>query len=195
MARSAEAYSPTRALQPDTLSAKQPLVKTYETETRPFNERASFIPLPLSSLKEFNMALPFHTAYGPKNRVLLECPEKPFGRTKQSFRDESDINNIVARFIKTGTLEFVRKNEPRYGDVIGADFQAAQNIIATANSMFSELPAKLRGRFDNDPAAFFNFIQDPASRDEARTLGLLKPEVAPAAPAAGAPTPPPVRSA
>lgn len=128
--------------------------------------------------------LPFITAYGPKTRVLLSFPEQPHGRTKQAFRDESNINNIVAQFLKTGTLEFTRKHEPQYGDVTGADFQTAMDTILAAKSMFADLPAKLRSRFANDPAQFLDFVQDEDNREEATRLGLLKPRAPGATPLA-----------
>lgn len=124
-------------------------------------------------------ALPFKTAYGPKLSQAvtgLDCSaDHPYGRTKQAFRDESNINNIMQKFIKTGTLEFTNKNQPRYGDVTGADFQLFNNIIAAANTMFAEMPAALRNRFENDPAKFLDFVQNENNRAEATELGLLKP--------------------
>lgn len=115
----------------------------------------------------------FITAYGPKVKQQLIC-EPGFGRTKQSFKDECDINNILKRFQKTGVLDFVNKHAAQYGDVIGADFQSAMNIIAQANSMFADLPAHLRTRFENDPAQFLDFVADEKNRPEALELGLLK---------------------
>lgn len=133
-------------------------------------------------------SLPFRTAYGPKLSVTLNCLPG-VGRTKQSFAGEADVNNIVAKFIKTGTLDFARKHEARYGDVTGADFQAAQNIIATANSMFEEMPARVRARFENDPAKFLDFVQDPGNQAEAAELGLTVPSIAPGGPVATPPAP------
>jgi len=92
-------------------------------------------------------------------------------------------------------LDFVQKNEPRYGDVTSIDYQAAQLQVAAAKSMFQELPAKLRARFENEPARFLAFVEDKRNRDEARELGLLKPE-APESPEArpgAAPAPGPAK--
>lgn len=114
--------------------------------------------------------------YSTITPVNLSCPELPFGRTKQSFKDEMDINHIVKRFLKTGVLEFTRKNEPRYGDTTGIEFQAAMQTVAEAKSMFNDLPSELRARFENEPAQFLDFIQDENNYDEARKLGLLNPE-------------------
>lgn len=116
----------------------------------------------------------FRTAYSAPLRVTLECPGT--GRTKQSFKDECDINKIMARYIATGVLDFVTKHQPQYGDVTGLDFMNAQLIVAEARTMFEELPAEVRNRFDNDPAQFLDFVGDDKNREEARKLGLLKPE-------------------
>lgn len=134
----------------------------------------------------------FRTAYGERQPVRLAF-DPSTSRTKQSFKDECDVNNIMARFQRTGIVEFAQRFQARYGDVRGVDFASAMNVIAEAREMFAAMPAKLRDRFGNDPARFLEFVQDPENRDEARKLGLLKPEVkAPEpSPAAGAPAPAP----
>lgn len=96
------------------------------------------------------------------------------GKTKQSFKAEADINNIMAKYQKTGLLEAVNKIQPQYGDVVGLDFQTAMEQINLAQSMFDELPSTVRKRFRNDPADFVDFVSDPANADEAERLGLIK---------------------
>lgn len=108
----------------------------------------------------------------PRHQIFFEGP----GRTKQSFKAESDINNIMARYLKTGVLEFTQKNEPRYGDVTGFEYQSAMQIVANAKSMFNELPAELRRRFQNEPAQLLAFVQNEANRVEAEEMGLLRPQ-------------------
>jgi len=131
----------------------------------------------------------FKTAYSPKLRVQLVCSTP--GRTKQSFKDECDINNIMRKFIRTGTLDFAQRNEGRYGDCTGMEYQKAVYQVAAAKSLFNELPAELRNRFENEPAKFLEFVQDRRNEDEARELGLLKPKEASAQPEATPPAPPP----
>jgi len=46
------------------------------------------------------------------------------------------------------------------------------------------LPAKVRDRFGQDPAEFLAFLSNPENADEARRLGILKPQEA---------APPPVK--
>lgn len=133
------------------------------------------------------------SAYSSKDSVQLTCAGK--GRTKQSFKDECDINNIIKRFMKTGVLDFVAKHAPQYGDVTGLSFTMALDTVAKASDLFNDLPAKLRARFSNDPAQFFDFIQDPENREEAQRLGLLKPKDATPAPVATPVAPPPASAA
>ncbi len=106
-------------------------------------------------------------------------PRKPLiikgeSRTKQEFKDECDINNIIKRFDKTGVLEHVQENEGYYTETGELDFQAAQDIIATGNSMFEGLPSIIRKRFDNKPEKFLGFMENEENMAEAVKLGLIK---------------------
>lgn len=97
-------------------------------------------------------------------------------RAKQEFKEETDINTILRRFNITGQLpQNVRA--PVYGDFMEVhDFQTAANAIAAANEAFEEMPAEVRRRFGNDPAAFVDFCSNEANREEAIRLGLVIPE-------------------
>lgn len=109
--------------------------------------------------------------------------------TQQQFKEESDINTIVKRFMLTGEVP-ENYRAPQYGDYTDVpDFQTAMNIVRDAASNFLELPAELRARFVNDPQALLEFVGDENNRAEAIELGLLpKP---PAEPIVDAPAPAP----
>lgn len=98
-------------------------------------------------------------------------------RTRQEMKEECDINHIMSRYIKTGTIAHVNKFEGQYGDVQAIDFHAAMNTIRHAEEMFDALPAKVRVKFMNDPAAFLEFCAKPENVKDMRDLGLMKPEV------------------
>lgn len=121
---------------------------------------------------------PFKTAYGPKSSNGITFPKT--GRTMQAQQSECDINNIMAKFQRTGLIDFVNANQPKYGDVTGLDFETAVNNVAKTREWFAQLPAKWRSRFDNDPGLFLDFINDPENRPEAIQLGLIE-EAPPAA--------------
>lgn len=99
-------------------------------------------------------------------------------RTQQHFRDECDINSILQRFNVTGELP-TGSVQPQYGDFSGiTDYQSALNAVMAAQDSFLALPAKLRARFDNDPALFVDWASDEANKDEMKALGLLRQETA-----------------
>lgn len=96
------------------------------------------------------------------------------GRTKQSFKDECDINKIMNRYVKTGQLPAMQRKNPQYGDFSSAlDFQAAQDIVVKAREQFEALPAKVRSRFKNEPSEFLRFMEDPENVKEMESLGLI----------------------
>jgi len=113
-----------------------------------------------------------------KNSDLAKFVFTSPSRTKQSFRDECDINHILRQFNVTGQLP-VGSVQPQYGDFSGiTDYQSALNAVMAAQDSFLALPAKLRAKFDNDPAVFVDWASDEANKDEMKALGLLREETA-----------------
>lgn len=88
------------------------------------------------------------------------------GRTKQSFKDSADINKILRKAQKAGTLSHLQKFEGVYGDFSDFDYQEAQIMLARGKSIFDELPSEVRNEFGNNPASFFQYVNDPANKDE-----------------------------
>lgn len=97
------------------------------------------------------------------------------GRTKQSFKDETDVNQIIQKHTRMNTLSHLEQWGGQYGDLASFDFQDAQNQIAHANSMFEQLPASVRNTFSNSPELFFEYVNDPENEDD---LATKLPELA-----------------
>lgn len=114
-----------------------------------------------------------HTSFDRPGRQQLTFTGP--GRTKQSFKDECDINIIMARYEQSGVLEHINQNGPRYLDVSAFDYQDAMLTVAAANSLFEELPARLRDKFGNDPAQLLAFVHDPKNLDESVKMGFIDP--------------------
>lgn len=129
----------------------------------------------------------FLSAYSVKGRHQVDTTSSP-SLTKQSFKQECDVNFILSKYQRTGLLDFVNRNEPRYGDASAVDFQDALDTVNRARDMFAELPSKMRRRFDNDPAALLAFLQDERNRSEAIELGLVTPPALSEAPPVGEPS-------
>lgn len=105
------------------------------------------------------------------------------GMTRQEFERECNINQIMSKYQKSGVVDHITKHSPFYGDYDPIDFQTALNTIKDGEAMFAELPSAARKFFDNDPAEFMAFVQDPANIDKLVELGLAtQPEQAPETP-------------
>lgn len=111
----------------------------------------------------------------PVSKRNVECiPEE--GRTHQEFKDECDINRIMADVIRNGIFP---PSVPvgRYGDFSDVeDFQAAQELLKRAQGQFAGLPSKVRDRFKNDPGKFLEWLGSKDNLEEANELGLLNEE-------------------
>ena len=104
----------------------------------------------------------------------LKCEDPSLAQ--QHMKDECDINVIVERFGVTGQLP-VAPLEPTYGDFSGvSDYHSAMNAIRASEEAFMALPAKIRAKFDHDPNALLEFLQNETNRDEAIELGLIDGE-------------------
>lgn len=155
--------------------------------------------------------LSFRTRFQTGIRIVPSLTENLPSRTKQADAKAANINNIVARYRKSGELPIVNR-APMFGDLSMPDYKEAMDIMAQATQSFAALPAALRAEFNNDPSLLLEAL-DNASDPEVHTylykIGLLaeppeakaepiEPKPSPAKGArlqrAGAPKPDPVGS-
>lgn len=120
----------------------------------------------------------YYTRYNPP-----PSPEADLGSdslTRQEFRDECDINHIVAR-AGAGLVNLQIPAAPLFTDVseVPSDYQECLEHLFNADEQFASLPSRVRERFGNDPSQLFSFLADSANRDEAVKLGLIAATVAP----------------
>lgn len=124
--------------------------------------------------------------YRPHNRVT--APESGELVTKQSFKEECDINNILRTYKRTGIIEHIARATARFEDLPDScDYQQSLNTLIEAENAFGQLPSKLRDRYDNDPAKFLAALGEEKNREEFERFGILKPR--PTAPEHGGKTP------
>jgi len=92
------------------------------------------------------------------------------GRTKQSFKDETDINKIMMRAEKTGTISHLNKHQGSYSDFAEFDYFENLQKLTRGREIFDDLPAEVRNEFANSPSDFFKYVNDPANKDRLETL-------------------------
>lgn len=111
---------------------------------------------------------------GERKRILTEVGS--VSRTKQAFKEDTDINAIMRKYLATGLLTHQARVEPRYGDFSSSvDYLTALNMIKDAQDRFMELPSKVRSYFQNDWGKLLDCVYDPSRRKEVEDLGLIPP--------------------
>lgn len=102
--------------------------------------------------------------------------EKP-SLCQQHFRDESDVNYIVNRYLQTGTWENVAERPPVYADMSSfeGDFDLirAYEAVERAEDGFMRLPSDLRKKLDNDPSMLVSWLSREENRADAIKYGLF----------------------
>lgn len=96
--------------------------------------------------------------------------------TQQQFAEDADINVLARRFgLDKVAIPAAPLDPSFYGDFTEVpDLRTAMDLVNEATNRFMDLPAKLRERFDNNPAKLWHFVNDPENGPEAVRLGLLK---------------------
>lgn len=64
---------------------------------------------------------------------------------------------------------------PRFMDIPSESYHEMLNKITDVQSSFRSLPARLKGKFQNDPYQMMRWIEKPENRAEALKLGLVVP--------------------
>ncbi len=109
------------------------------------------------------------------SQLGTKSPTYKDGRTKQSFKDETDINKLLVRAQKTGTISHLTKYQGRYADFSNFDFIEAQLTLTRGREVFDALPVELRSEFNQSPAEFFDYVNNPANKER---LDKLLPALA-----------------
>lgn len=128
----------------------------------------------------------------PQSRrsVSLDCGDVEV--TKQYYKDECDIHKILSQFQKTGIINHISQNQPRYLDLPESiDYQTSLDIVREAGEAFMTLSSGVRERYGNDPYRFLSALADPAQREYLESVGVFAPKkpAAPSSPSPGSPSP------
>ena len=91
----------------------------------------------------------------------------------QSFKESSNINTIIDKAKRTGTLAHINEHAQFYADMTEFDYETARNEIARTDSAFYELSAEVRAEFNNDPGKFRNWAAPLTAAEVAEKIPEL----------------------
>lgn len=115
-----------------------------------------------------------YTQFNPPPHEGAEVGGESLTRTDMAAA--CDINNIVKKYHKTGVLPAMR-DASIYADVSQmGDYRTAIEQVRQADELFMQLPSGVREKFENDPAAFLDFVSNPENANEMAEMGLIKAE-------------------
>lgn len=98
--------------------------------------------------------------------------------TQKQFRDDTDINKIMAKYQKGEAITHLQRRQGRYGDFSQIrDYRASLDHIIETQKAFMALPSGVRKRFQNDPQELINFVNDKNNYNEAVELGLIEKKI------------------
>lgn len=119
----------------------------------------------------------FRTRY---DRRRLQTVNDSPSMTLQSDYPDTLIPNIMAQHGVQPMRSVI------FGDFsnLPTDYAELDAYMREAQEQFLTLPSDIRDRFEHDPMKLLRFLGDSNNRVEAISLGLVKPDVSPAAPAA-----------
>lgn len=143
-------------------------------------------PKPISVLNQ-NTQKKITTYYHPDGRVKRRSVQTLItgdSETQQQFKDECDVNNIMAQYLKTGQITHLKRSQPVYMDMtqFPPDYQAALEVVRQSEEAFNDLPSDLRTRFENQPEQLIEFLSNPKNYAEAQSLGLVEKKPDPVQP-------------
>lgn len=123
----------------------------------------------LKTVNEFGVRNRFH-----RERVQFTVPDDEENFVQQQFADEVNINNVVEKFAKTGQIHYLNEGKPNYGIAEPITYEEALQTVIEAQDAFDELPAKVRERYNHDPAQFMKAVHTEGNEIELYDLGLLQ---------------------
>lgn len=106
-------------------------------------------------------------------------------KVQPQFAEESDINNIMRKYAKTGIFPDATR-QAQYLDISeGVNFTEMQNKVLEMNRLFNDLPSEVRHEL-RTPEEFYNSFQSKTGIARLEALGILSRKENPATESVGA---------
>lgn len=114
-----------------------------------------------------------HDTNFESDRTALYCNDRTL--TKQEFKDETDINNIINRFLKTGEPPAMAIPEHFVDATTQLTYLEMQERLAEANANFYQLPPNIRAEYLNSPERWADAAMkalEQADGERLRKMGI-----------------------
>lgn len=118
----------------------------------------------------------FDESYNKNKQVFWTDVGEDENLVQQHMAAECDVNTIMKRYEQTGDLRHVTDVAGEFGDFYDVtDFKSGTERLMAIQSLFMEIPASIRDRFNNDPAKFVEYATNEKNIEELRSMGLAEP--------------------
>ena len=113
-------------------------------------------------------------------KAVIDCSNDDI-IVEQSHKDEVNINNIVKRHGIDMLQKIAAMQQPQWDNNPSNDFQESMEIVTKAQQTFEQLSSDVRKKFNNNPAEFMDYVQNPENQNGLISLGLASriPETLP----------------
>lgn len=114
----------------------------------------------------------------PNGSIGYRTINKDSSLANPDGKEESDINNVIKNYNRTGHWPMSEKQGYYEEDIIPPDsLIAAHELIRQTGERFNALPSQVREQFNNDPTQLHYFLNNMSSKadyDLAVKMGLIK---------------------
>lgn len=88
-----------------------------------------------------------------------------------SRKDSTDINKILVKARAGQAISHLNKYQGVYGDFTDMpDLLEANRRLEQGNKIFDDLPGEIKREFNQSPAEFFQFVNDPANANRLKEV-------------------------
>lgn len=115
----------------------------------------------------------FYTSFRRPPRVVSDVGGESM--TQQQFAQECDINYIVKRAQRTGTIPVIPMQEMVFGTLDEETFKQRMDKMSEIKSYFECLPSDIRLHYQNSVNEFIAAMNTDEGLEEGRKLGIIVP--------------------
>lgn len=115
-------------------------------------------------------------SHGNRRRHTHPAPRSQRNPAHQAAALGTSVSDIVGRHTPGQPIGDPRASrQPKFLWMPSKSYHDMLNEVTDAQNAFKSLPARLKGKFNNDPYQMMRWLENPQNRAEGLKLGLLQP--------------------